>query len=44
MYLEVLKQEERLALRFWRIKDGEKGTTSAFNSYQLTRKLCLVYL
>ena len=41
MYLEVLKQEIKFGLRFWRLKDSEKGATQAFSCYKLTSKLCL---
>ena len=44
MYLEILKQGETFCLRFWKLKDNRKGTTTTFSSYKLTRKLCLVYL
>ena len=44
MCLEILKQEERFGLRFWKLNDRKKGTTNVSSSYKLTSKLCLVYL
>ena len=44
MYLEVLKQEERFGVYFWRLNDREKGTANAFSSNKLKSRLCLVYL
>ena len=44
MYLEVLKQEQRFGLRFWKLNDKEKGMTKIFRGKKLTSKLCLVHL
>ena len=44
MYLEILKQEEKFSLRFWRLRDRKKDTINAFSSYKLTSKLYLVNL
>ena len=44
MHLDVLKQEEKFDLRFWTLKDKEKGMTNVFSGRKLTSKLCLVYL
>ena len=44
MYLEVLKQEEKFGLRFWKLNQRQKGTTNAFRVKKLTNKLCLLYL
>ena len=30
MYLDLLKQEQRFRLPFWRLNDREKGMTNAF--------------
>ena len=44
MYLELLKQVERFRLCFSRLHNEEKDMNNAFSSYELTTKLCLVYL
>ena len=43
-YLEVSKQQEKFGLYCWSLNDREKSTTSAFRSYKVSSKLCLVYL
>ena len=42
--LDVLKQEKKFGLRFWRLHDRGKDMTNAFRGKKLTSKLCLVYL
>ena len=44
MYLEVLKQQERLGLRFQRLNHGKKNRAKTFDTFKVTSKLCLVYL
>ena len=44
MHLEVLKEEERFRLHFYREHDRKNGTTNAFSSCKLTREPHLLYL
>ena len=43
MYLEVQNQKWKIGLNFWRLNDGEKGMSNAFNGKKLRSKLCVVY-
>ena len=44
MYLEMLKQEERLGLRIWWLNNRRKSMTNVLDSYKLTKKLWVNFL
>ena len=44
MYLEMLKQEERLRLRIWWLNNRRKSMTNVLDSYKLTKKLWVNFL
>ena len=44
MYLEVLIQEERFRLCFWRVNDTNKNMTKAVSGSKLASKLYIVHL
>ena len=42
MYLEVLKQQERFRLCFWRVNDTKKDSNKAFSCSKLASKLVYI--
>ena len=44
MYLDMLKQEERLRLRNWLLNNRRKSMTNVLSSYKVTKKLWVNFL